>query len=335
MNRLNLAIGALVIAGMLCSLGLAYAQDKTPYNRTEIKIASAYDEESIVVKVARKFKEIIERKTEGAVKVNVLPGGSVGNSEAINEAVTLQAIQMAATDAMLIYMYTPEYFFCEAPYIMKDSDHYFRFWNSTLGDKMRQKVLDKGKIQIFKPFYRGSRIFMSKKVPIRSPEDFKGLKLRIPVIDTWVTLFKQLGAEPVPIPLNDLYMSLSTGVVSATEGPADQLWSFALYEVQEYLSLTNHLPTMGLLTINQDFLKKQNENTQKVIWSATQEAAEWGSDLSKKRETELIDKMVKEKGMKLVTPVDKSVFAAKIRDKIDELFKTKWNVTTYADLSKL
>ena len=335
MKKLNLAIGVLVVAGMLCSLGLAYAQDKTAYNRTEIKIASAYDEESIVVKVARKFKEIIERRTEGAVKVNVLPGGSVGNSEAINEAVTLQAIQMAATDAMLIYMYTPEYFFCEAPYIMKDSDHYFRFWNSTLGDKMRQKVLDKGKIQIFKPFYRGSRIFMSKKVPIRSPEDFKGLKLRIPVIDTWVTLFKQLGAEPVPIPLNDLYMSLSTGVVSATEGPADQLWSFALYEVQEYLSLTNHLPTMGLLTINQDFLRKQNENTQKVIWSATQEAAEWGSDLSKKRETELIDKMVKEKGMKLVIPVDKSVFAAKIRDKIDELFKTKWNVTTYADLSKL
>jgi tripartite ATP-independent transporter DctP family solute receptor len=335
MKRLNLAIGALVVPGMLFSLGLAYAQDKTPYNRTEIKIASAYDEESIVVKVARKFKEIIERRTEGVVKVNVLPGGSVGNSEAINEAVTLQAIQMAATDAMLIYMYTPEYFFCEAPYIMKDSDHYFRFWNSALGDKMRQKVLDKGKIQIFKPFYRGSRIFMSKKVPIRSPEDFKGLKLRIPVIDTWVTLFKQLGAEPVPIPLNDLYMSLSTGVVSATEGPADQLWSFALYEVQEYLSLTNHLPTMGLLTINQDFLRKQNENTQKVIWSATQEAAEWGSDLSKKRETELIDKMVKEKGMKLVIPVDKSVFAAKIRDKIDELFKTKWNVTTYADLSKL
>ncbi len=335
MKRPNFVIGVSVIAGVLCSLGLTYAQEKTPYNRTEIKIASAYDEESIVVKVARKFKEIIERKTEGAVKVNVLPGGSVGNSEAINEAVTLQAIQMAATDAMLIYMYTPEYFFCEAPYIMKDSDHYFRFWNSALGDKMRQKVLDKGKIQIFKPFYRGSRIFMSKKAPIRSPEDFKGLKLRIPVIDTWVTLFKQFGAEPVPIPLNDLYISLSTGVVSATEGPADQLWSFALYEVQEYLSITNHLPTMGLLTINQDFLGKQNEKTQKVIWAATQEAVEWGSDLSKKRETELIDKMVKEKGMKLVTPVDKSVFAAKIRDKIDELFKTKWTVTTYADLSKL
>lgn len=335
MKRLNLVIGVLVIAAVLCSLGLAYAQDKTPYNRAEIKIASAYDEESIVVKVARKFKEIIEQKTEGAVKVNVLPGGSVGNSEAINEAVTLQGIQMAATDAMLIYMYTPEYFFCEAPYIMKDSDHYFRFWNSALGDKMRQKVLEKGKIQIFKPFYRGNRIFMSKKAPVRSPEDFKGLKLRIPVIDTWVTLFKQFGAEPVPIPLNDLYLSLSTGVVSATEGPADQLWSFALYEVQEYLSITNHLPTMGLLTINKDFLGKQNEKTQKVIWAATQEAAEWGSDLSKKREGELIERMVKEKGMKLVTPVDKSVFAAKIQDKIDELFKTKWNVTTYADLSKL
>ena len=329
---LRVSVVCMLLVG---AFGTAVAGEVSPYNRTEIKIASAYDEESIVVKAARKFKEIIERKTEGAVKVNVLPGGSVGNSEAINEAVTAQAIQMAATDAMLIYMYAPEYFFCEAPYIMKDSDHYFRFWNSALGDKMRQRVLDKGKIQIFKPLYRGSRIFMSKKTPIRSPEDFKGLKLRIPVIDTWVTIFKQFGAEPVPIPLNDLYISLSTGVVSATEGPADQLWSFALYEVQEYLSITNHLPTMGLLTINQDFLRKQNEKTQEVIRAATQEAAEWGSDLSKKRENELIDKMVREKGMKLVTPVDKSVFAGKIRDKIDELFRTKWNVTTYADLSKL
>ncbi len=315
--------------------GTAWAGEASPYNRTEIKIASAYDEESIVVKAARKFKELLERKTDGVVKVSVLPGGSVGNSEAINEAVTSQAIQMAASDAQLIYMYAPEYFFCEAPYIMKDSDHYFRFWNSPLGDKMRQRILEKGKIEIYKPYYRGNRIFMSKKTPIRTPDDFKGLKLRIPVIDTWVAIFKQFGAEPVPIPLNDLYISLSTGVVGASEGPADQLWSFALYEVQEYLSITNHVPTMGLLTINTDFLRKQNPKTQEVIRGAATEASDWASDLSKKREGELINRMVTEKKMKLITPVDKSQFAAKIRDKIDELFRTKWNVTTYADLLKL
>ena len=72
---LRVSVVCMLLVG---AFGTAVAGEVSPYNRTEIKIASAYDEESIVVKVARKFKEILERRTEGAVKVSVLPGGSVG-----------------------------------------------------------------------------------------------------------------------------------------------------------------------------------------------------------------------------------------------------------------
>ena len=301
------------------------------YDNITLNIASAYDSSSVVVKAAEKFKEIVEEESDGAVKCNIIPGGSLGSSEDICEAVTVGAVEMSAMDFQVIYMYAPKYYFTDAPYVLKNYQHLLNVWNSHLGEEMRELCAAQDTI-LFKPFYRGNRIFTSN-VPINTVEDLSGLKLRLPVIDYWITIFSNLGAQPVSIPLNDLYMSLETNAAEASEGPADQIRSYALYEVQKYLSLTNHCPVTALLTMNKSVYDNLNEQTRALVDKAAVESSDWATEWMVENENSIIQELA-DHGMEVVEP-DRETFSSAIATTMDDLFVNYFDVTTYDEVSSL
>jgi TRAP-type C4-dicarboxylate transport system substrate-binding protein len=177
--------------------------------------------------------------------------------------------------------------------------------------------------------YRGLRQTTSKK-PIYTPADMHGLKLRLPTVKTWIAVWKEIGADPVPIPLPDLYKSLKEGNAEASEGDLPQIASFKLDEVQSHLIVTNHLVQTGGMMINKKFFDGLPKQDQELILKASKQACEWANDKIRKGESKLLLDLQR-KGMQVIIP-DAESFRTKGKPSVEALFKAEWPVTTWTEV---
>jgi TRAP-type C4-dicarboxylate transport system substrate-binding protein len=186
-----------------------------------------------------------------------------------------------------------------------------------------------GKLKYLGTVYRGLRQTTAKK-PLYTPADAYNMKLRLPPIPSWMAVWKAIGADPVGVPLPELYSSLKTGKAEASEGDLPQIQSFKLNEVQSHLIITNHLVQTAGILINKPFFNKLSKAGQDLIVKAGKDAEDWANNKIKADEpATLVD--LQRKGMQVVIP-DADSFRAKGKPAVDELFKTTWNVTTWAEV---
>jgi TRAP-type C4-dicarboxylate transport system substrate-binding protein len=149
-------------------------------------------------------------------------------------------------------------------------------------------------------------------------------------VKTWIAVWKEIGAAPVPIPLTGLYDSLKVGKAEASEGDLPQISSFKLNEVQSHLTITNHLVQTGGILINKTFFNGLSKNDQGLILKAAKEASDWANEKIKKGETKIIIDLQR-KGMQVVIP-DADLFREKGEPAVEELFRTEWPVTTWKEV---
>jgi TRAP-type transport system periplasmic protein len=299
----------------------------TPEKKTTIRWASPFKPGHTLVETGNKFKEIVEKSSGGRLLVEVQAG--VGSEEDINDWCSQGKVEMQATGGRPLEVSAPQYFFFNAPYVMKDFDHFMRVWQGSLGKQARELVETKGNQKYLGIVYRGLRQTTSKK-PLYTPADFYMLKLRLPTVKTWIAVWKEIGTDPVPIPLPDLYASLKDGKAQASEGDLPQIASFKLNEVQNYLTLTNHLVQTGGVLINKAFFDGLPKADQELIVKAVAQASDWANEGIKKEEKKLLIELQR-KGMQVVIP-DADSLREKGKPAVEQLFKTEWPVTTWAEV---
>ena len=293
--------------------------------KTTIRIGSPF-KGGIVVEAAEKFKELVEKGSGGRIDVQIDAGTK--SEEVINKMNRAGEIEMQSNGTMFLQDYAPPYYFFTGPYVMKDFDHYMRAWNGKLG-KGAQAQLEKNDLKYLATIYRGLRQMTTKK-PVYTPADVYGLKLRLPNIPTWMAVWKAMDADPVAVPLPDLYNSLKTGKAEASEGDLPQIQSFKLYEVQSHLIITNHLVQIAGILIYKPFFDKLSKADQDLIVKAGKETEEWANNKIKTGEAAILVDLQR-KGMQVIIP-DANSFRAKAKPAVDELFKTQWLVTTWAEV---
>ncbi len=292
-----------------------------------IRLASPFKAGHILVDAGEKFKELVAKGSGSRLAVEVQPG--VGSEEEIDAWCSQGKVEMQATGGRPLEVSAPQYFFFNAPYVMKDFDHFMRVWEGSLGKKAREQVEKNGNQVCLAVVYRGLRQTTTKK-PIYTPADVYGMKLRLPTVKTWIAVWKEIGAEPVPIPLPELYKSLKEGKAEASEGDLPQIASFKLDEVQTHLIITNHLVQAGWITINKTFLDGLSKEDQTLILKASKDASDWANEKIRKGEGKLLLDLQR-KGMQVVIP-DGVSLRAKGKPAVEELFRTEWPVTTWAEV---
>ncbi|AEH51085.1 TRAP transporter substrate-binding protein [Pseudothermotoga thermarum] len=297
-----------------------------------LKAVSPFQKGHILVEAAEKFKELIETRTSGRITVEI-SAGQVSEEEA-NNLCASGAADLQFTGGRPVEVFAPEYFFVNAPFVIKDYEHFLRVWNGPIGEKAKSLIAEKGNMICLGTVYRGYRQFTSNK-PITSLQDLQGLKLRLPVVPTWVKIWEALGTTPVTVPLTDLYNALKEKRAEASEGDLTQIESFKLYEVQSYLTLTNHLCGVGWVMMYKPTFDKLSKDDQKLVVDLMTEACNWATQRLKENESNIIERL-KAKGMKVLT-LDETV-AQQLREKakpaVEELFKTAWPVTTWDEVLK-
>jgi tripartite ATP-independent transporter DctP family solute receptor len=293
--------------------------------KTTIRIGSPF-KGGIVVEAAEKFKELVEKGSGGRIEVKIEAGTK--SEIDINKMNRAGEIEMQSNGTNFLELYAPPYYFFTGPYVMKDFDHYMRVWNGKLGQQARGQ-LEKNDLKYLTTIYRGLRQMTTKK-PVYTPADVYNMKLRLPPIPSWMAVWKAIGTDPVGVPLPELYNSLKTGKAEASEGDLPQIQSFKLYQVQDHLIITNHLVQTAGILISKPFFDKLPKADQDLIVKAGKEVEEWANNKIKTGEAEILVNLQR-MGMQVVIP-DADSFRAKAKPAVDELFKTQWSVTTWAEV---
>ncbi len=297
-----------------------------------LRVATPFAAGHILADTAARFEQLLEARTHG--RIDVVVATAVLNEQTINPAMQAcvsadRVADILITGGQPLQDYAPAYFFFNGPYVIEDYDHFLRVYRGPLGREARDLIAANSNLVAFDTVYRGFRQFTSN-APIESPADFVGLKLRLPPVPDWVAVWTSLGVQAVQVPLTGIYEALRTGAADASEGDLTQISSLRLFEVQSHLSLTGHLVGFGMILANECFLGDLNRGDEQKVRRALRDAAKWGSQQMEAREGDLLASLEAE-GMTVVTP-DAAAIRAAAKPAIDQLFQTRWTVTTWDEV---
>lgn len=291
-----LAIAVLTIG---CSSGDDSTAEKSDDKAEPIKLRFAYElpTDHPWGIGAEKFKEIVEEKTNGEIEIDIYGNGSLAGSGAeIQEGIQIGTIDIGISSTPLAQI-NPFVQIFNLPYIFTDREIAWEILDGPIGQEVGEKV-EEHNIKHLAFWEDGFRQVTNSKRPIETPEDFKGLTIRVPESEIRIETFKALGASPISMSFSEVFTSLQQGAIDGQENPLSVVESSSFYDVQEYLSITNHVYTPAGLLMNMDKWNSLTEEQQDIII----EAAEAGRDVNRKLNEEndetLIEEL-REKGMEV------------------------------------
>ncbi|MDV3253768.1 TRAP transporter substrate-binding protein [Devosia sp. BK] len=222
---------------------------------------------------AEAFATKVNDYSDGALEVTVLPAGQMGGQREIVESISLGLLEMGYGESGIYSSYVSQFGILALPYMYKDFDQWQRVVDGPVGQDLAAKLQAAGNIKIVNTLMAGYRSTFLRTRPIKTPEDFDGVKIRLPEAPAFVKTFAALGASPTPIPAPEMYSALQTGVVDAMEGSLETGFTYKIYEVCKYLSLTRHILNDGSFIINNDFLNGLTVEEQDAISRAGADVA--------------------------------------------------------------
>jgi C4-dicarboxylate-binding protein DctP len=188
---------------------------------------------------AERFKQLAEKATNGRVKVEVYPNSQLYKDKEELEALQLGAVQMLAPSlAKFGPLGVKEFEAFDLPYIFPSKTALYNVTEGEIGKGLMKKLEPKGITGL--AFWDNGFKVMSANKPLRTPADFRGLKMRIQSSKVLDAQMRALGANPQVLAFSEVYQALQTGVVDGTENPPSNMYTQKMHEVQKYVTVSNH-----------------------------------------------------------------------------------------------
>jgi C4-dicarboxylate-binding protein DctP len=239
-------------------------------------------------KAAEKFKQLAEEKTKGAVKIEVFPNSTLYKDKEEMEALQMGAVQMLAPSlAKFGPLGVKEFEAFDLPYIFRNYDDLHKITQGEVGAGLLAKLEAKG-VKGLAYWDNGFKI-MSANKPLKTPDDFKGLKMRIQSSKVLESEMRALGANPQVMPFSETYQALQTGVVDGTENPPSNLYTQKMHEVQKNASITNHGYLGYAVIANKAFWDKLPEDVRKSLDEAMKESTDYANQIAKEENDKALE----------------------------------------------
>ncbi len=258
---------------------------------------------------AMKFKEIVEKKSHGHIKVVVHHSGSVGNETSILQQIQLGALQMGVITAGPIDKFVPAIKAVEFPFIFSNFKQVDKVLDGPIG-KAILKQFEKAGFIGYHFLENGFRNLTNSVRPVHTVADVKGLKIRVMNSQLHIEIWKMLGANPTPMPW-PIYTQLAQHVIDGQENPLAVIYQYKLYEVQKYLTLTRHVYSALVFVGNKNFHYSLPKKYQKLLFEATKEASIYERKLNREKVSWFLQQL-KKKGMIVDEHPDIASFKAKV-----------------------
>jgi tripartite ATP-independent transporter DctP family solute receptor len=252
-----------------------------------------------------KFQEALNQKSGGALKVKIFPDGQLGSEREVLELLQIGSVAITKVSAATLSNFVPEYHVLGIPYLFKDKQHQFDVLEGEVGKSILQKG-QKFWLRGLCYYDAGSRSFYTSNKAIRTPDDLKGLKIRVMNNQMAINMVNALGGSATPMAYGELYTAIQQGVVDGAENNPPSFVSSNHYEISKYYTLDQHSSVPDVLLIGTKYWDKLSEKEREWV----QEAANESAQAQKQFWNESVEEsmaIAKKAGVEVIIP-EKSLF---------------------------
>lgn len=288
---------------------------------------------------AQRFAQLVKEKTQGRVKVEVFPNGVLFNESDEFDALRRGNVQMIAPSFSNVSEVVPAFAAWDVPFAFMTNEALQEAFDGDIG-RLLFKELDAAHIVGMAYWGNGFRQMTSNVGPLLHPADFQGLKFRILPSQVIEMYFHTLGAKTVPIPFNEVYRALEARTVDGEENSISNINSKKLYQVQHYMTLSNHSYLGYAVLMTREFWRSIPKELQVEITEAMEETTRWANQNAIRMNDEQLDEIRRSAHLQIdsLTPEERAewirawqplyksyegVIGKEIMDKIREL-QTKY-----------
>lgn len=311
---LSLAILLLVVSFVGCANEDTTPQDQGSTNtdnekkeKIVWKFGHLTNEDHIWNKTALKFAELVDEKTDGQIEVKVYPNEQLGN-EVDNLNMIKSGTAALTISGESMQNWAPKAALMAVPYAFTSTDHMRKVIESDLGKEISDQVTEKVGVMPLYYHVRAPRNLTSN-IPVRTPEDAKNLKMRVPNVPLFVDAWKAVGANPQVMAFSEVFTALQQNVIGGQENPYDLIYSAGFYEVQKYVNETEHVNGWVYIVLGKKQFEELSTELQDAVLEAAAEAQVYADELFEEEIADYKNKVV-EKGMEIISDVDKEAFQA-------------------------
>lgn len=235
------------------------------------------------------FADYVREKTDGKIDIATFPIGQLGNERSMAAQVQSGSLQIAAVTTAVLQNFVPETAILDMPFLFPNrATAYAVLDDEAVKEKIFSYLPEKGFVGIGWT-ENEIRDFSNTKHPVHTPEDIKGLKVRVMNSPAYLDTFNQLGASTVGIPFPEVYSALQTGVIDAQENPLMTAVLMKFPEVTKYVTNTQHALTECIIIVNPKFWKRIGPENQQIL----REAANIATKVNRERSAEIKQKLPK------------------------------------------
>lgn len=301
---------------LILSLGLASCNKSS--DKRVLYLAHTLPQTHPVHKGIVEFQKALAKKSGGSLTIKIFPDGQLGSEREVVELLQIGSVAITKVSAATMSNFVPDYNVFGIPYLFRDKQHMFETLEGSIG----KSILEKGEkfwLRGLCYYDAGSRSFYTSSKAVRTPEDLKGLKIRVMNNQMAINMVNSLGGSATPMAYGELYTAIQQGVVDGAENNPPSFVSSNHYEISKYYTLDEHSAVPDVLLIGTKQWEKLSD--QERVW--VQEAANESAQAQKqfwKESVEECMKIAKEAGVEVIIP-EKSLFAEKSKSVLEDFQK--------------
>ncbi len=243
--------------------------------------------------VAKKWAELVKTRSNGEVELVLYPSSQLGSKKDVLEMANMGVNVMTITDAGFLADYVPDFGILVGPYLADNPEKIFKLFNTRWFQGLETELQKKGLHIVTANWLYGIRHMVTTR-PVRSPEDLKGMKIRVPNTRIQMAAMKAMGATPTPMPLNEVYPALTQGVIDGAENPLSVLYGQKLHEPAKFLTLSGHLTMTACWVGGQAFFDTLPAEVVQLLHETGNEAGLYSHKVMTEADQKIIAKMVEE-----------------------------------------
>jgi len=292
----------------------AWAQSKPsqPGNKTAkvFKFAQTNNDKHKYQLAMLKFKELIEKKSEGRYVIEVF-SGTLGGDRDLMEGLQIGSVDAAAINTSLIASAVPMFGVFDLPFIFRDRAHAYSVMDGPIGQELIKNANKKMGFIATDYWENGFRDFTNNVRPITKPQDLKNLKFRTLQSSIHLDTFKQWGANPTPMAWAEVYSAMQQNLIDGHDNAADTVNANKMWEVQKYFSDSRHFYSPVLFVMSSPMWNGLNDADKKIFLETSKEVATYERKLAAEMYDKALDNL--RKNMQVVDKVDYDAFKASVQ----------------------
>ena len=269
---------------------------------------------------ATKFAELIKERTNGRIQAKVFNDSQLAKGE----REMLEGLQQGTIDIYVgstgpVGNFSPSMLIVDIPFLFRDYAHVDKVLDGPIGKQLLADV-DKAGFKGLAFWENGFRHLTNNKVPGKTAEEAKGLKIRTMENKAHMLAFKTAGINPTPMAYSEVYSALQVGVIDGQENPVAVFYASKLYEIQKYFTLTSHVYSPALMLFSMKKWDKIPKADQEIIAKTAQEVGIFERKLNRDDEEKKLKEM-EAKGLVVVRDVNKAAWQKSMQPAFDEFAK--------------